>query len=225
MDILRASTTMTIALANGAKQILPAESVEQAQELAAETSGRVLLGGERGGVQIEGFDLSNSPDDYGRDVVDGTSVVFTTTNGTRALLRAAQADEVLVGAFVNLSRIIDRLRSTDRPVHVVCAGTNGQVTGEDVLFAGAVVERLAGGSAGMTEADLGWNLNDSARIAASFWLQSVQQGSLEQATRVAQGGRNLRKLGYDKDIGTASQRDSCSVVGVFDGDAVRASEF
>lgn len=96
------TTTIAYALAAGAVEILPCAEVEAAQKLAATLPpGRALLGGERLGLPIKGFDLGNSPSGYTRERVAGRTVVFTTTNGTRALERCRLAQRVLPGAFVN----------------------------------------------------------------------------------------------------------------------------
>src|SRR5262249_38742437 len=98
-------------------------------------------GGERGGKRIDGFDLGNSPLEYTRDRLNGKTLVFTTTNGTRAMLHSRQAARILIGAFVNLSALCRELESADA-VDIVCAGTDRQITREDVLFAGAVGDEL-----------------------------------------------------------------------------------
>jgi 2-phosphosulfolactate phosphatase len=104
IDVLRASTTIAHALAAGAEGVYPCEEVEEARHVAAAHPRQpCILGGERGGRRIAGFDLDNSPAAYTPAAVAGKPVVFTTTNGTRALLQAATADRVLLAAFVNLS--------------------------------------------------------------------------------------------------------------------------
>ncbi|MEX0717106.1 MAG: 2-phosphosulfolactate phosphatase, partial [Planctomycetaceae bacterium] len=103
----------------------------------------ILLGGERLGVAIEGFDLDNSPASYSPARVAGRTIVFTTTNGTRAIERARQADRILIGAFSNRAALVEALVDEHRPVHFLCAGTDGQVTAEDVLAAGMLVTSLA----------------------------------------------------------------------------------
>ncbi|MEZ6127566.1 MAG: 2-phosphosulfolactate phosphatase [Planctomycetaceae bacterium] len=215
VDVLRASTTMTHALANGAKRVVPCLSVEQAIELrAASPPETCLLGGERGGVKIDGFDLSNSPDDYTPDVVHGKTIGFTTTNGTQALLRAHQAKQILVGSFVNLSAIAQRLATADSSIHIVCAGTNGAVTGEDVLFAGALVVALRNLQPEM-------EVTDAAVIAESHWKQrcgTLSQQVVETALLRSQGGHNLTLLGYQKDVATAAAVDSVPVIGMLDAD-------
>ena len=211
VDILRATTTITHALANGAECVIPCGTVEEVVEVRSDRpAGTCLLGGERGGVRIDGFDLSNSPADYASSVVRGKSIGFTTTNGTRALIRSEKADDVLIGAFVNLSAVADRLRTSGLPIHIVCAGTNGQITGEDVLFAGALVEQLVDSCAE------GFDTTDSSQMAFNHWRQESGNGSseaLEAALRRSRGGRNLIELGYDCDIATAAKIDSVPWIG------------
>src|SRR5262249_61487694 len=119
--------------------------VEEARELAGGMrAGRVLLGGERGGRPLPGFDAGNSPREYTAKLCRGNTLVLTTTNGTRALLRAAEAERALVAGFVNFSAVCEQLRADLRPVHILCAGTEGEVTLEDTLLAGALVDFVAG---------------------------------------------------------------------------------
>jgi 2-phosphosulfolactate phosphatase len=203
IDVLRATTVMVHALAAGCTRVLPCLEVEEARQLAGEMpAGRVLLGGERHGKPLPGFDLGNSPGEYVPQVCKGTALVLTTTNGTRALVVAAGAERVLVAAFVNYSAVCEQLRAEARPIHVVCAGTEGEVTLEDVLLAGALVEDLS--EAGAVR------LNDSARLAWDAFENHgrVLQGALE----VSRGGADLRRLGYDEDIRAAAQVDAYALV-------------
>jgi len=220
IDILRASSTIITALHNGAKRVIPCATADEARLIREKSNAEcVLLGGERGGVLIEGFDFGNSPTEYAPGRVAGKTIVFTTTNGTQALLKSAAAETILIGAFVNRQAVVNRLHHDHRPVHLVCAGTDGEITGEDVLFAGAVVEALQQLE---TETHLNanrWMLNDSAGIAQGFWRQSVGDDSnsdgdgklsakIESAMRLSRGGRNLCDLGYDNDIRLCSVVDS-----------------
>ncbi len=112
IDVLRASTTIATALANGATRVMPCGDLETARRLAQEDStGNTLTGGERGGVKIEAFDLDNSPASYSREQVAGKTIAFTTTNGTAALLRTDGAARVLIGALVNRGAIADVLHA------------------------------------------------------------------------------------------------------------------
>jgi 2-phosphosulfolactate phosphatase len=203
IDVLRATTTIVHALAAGAACVRPCAEVEEARDLAGGMrAGRVLLGGERGGQPPAGFDLGNSPREYTGKVCKGKTVVMTTTNGTRALLRAAEAERVLIAAFVNYSAVCEQLRQDARPVHIVCAGTEGEVSLEDTLLAGALVDFLC--QAGEVR------LNDAARLA---WDGFENHGRvLLGALEVGKGGANLRALGYDEDIKAAAKVDRFALV-------------
>jgi 2-phosphosulfolactate phosphatase len=203
IDVLRATTTIVHALAAGCTCVRPCLEVEEARELAGGMRvGRVLLGGERGGVPLPGFDLGNSPRQYTAERCRGNTLVMTTTNGTRALVRAAEAKRVLVAAFVNYSAVCEQLRPEARPLHIVCAGTDGGVSLEDTLLAGALVDFLC------ESAEV--RLNDAARLAWDCFENHgrVLQGALE----VGRGGATLRRLGYDDDIRAAAQVDQFMIV-------------
>jgi 2-phosphosulfolactate phosphatase len=203
VDVLRATTTIVHALAAGCTAVCPCAEVEEARDLAGGMRvGRVLLGGERGGRPLPGFDLGNSPRDYTAALCKGNTLVLTTTNGTRALLRAAEAPRVLVAAFVNYSAVCEQLRQEMRPVHIVCAGSEGEVTLEDTLLAGALVDFLCEGQ------DV--RLNDGARLAWDCFENHgrVLLGALE----ISKGGANLRALGYDDDIRAAAEVDQFALV-------------
>lgn len=229
IDILRASSTMITALQNGATRVIPCGTTEEAFQLRDQSpQDSILLGGERDGVKIQGFDFGNSPAEYSPSLVAGRTVVFTTTNGTKAILKASSATTILIGAFLNRATLADWLRQEHRNTHLICAGTDGIVTGEDVLFAGAVVDELLGHSSpdSQDSVSASWTLNDSAVIAWSLWRQTVADIAkgdagtatqviskrLAQAMRNTQGGRNLVSLGYDSDISLCSQLDQFRII-------------
>lgn len=129
IDVLRATTTIVYALAGGAREILIYQEIDESRKLAARTAG-ALLAGERGGRPIAGFHLGNSPREYSADAVGGRTIVFTTTNGTRAMACCAAARRVLLGAFVNFSAICRELAAelsspACRGAALICAGTEG----------------------------------------------------------------------------------------------------
>jgi len=203
IDVLRASTTIVNALAAGAVCVRPCAEVEEARELAGQLRvGRVVLGGERGGSPLPGFDVGNSPREYTAKVCKGNVIVLTTTNGTRALLRAAEAERVLIAGFVNYSAVCEQLAEEARPVDIVCAGCHGDIALEDALLAGALVEFLC--EHGTV------SLNDAARLA---WDCFENHGRvLAGALEVSAGGANLRRLGYDEDIAAAARVDQFPLV-------------
>ena len=212
IDVLRASTTMLHALVAGCTSIRPCAEVSEARALANNLpAGKAILGGERGGLPLPDFDMGNSPRSYTSARCKNTTLVLTTTNGTRALLRAAEAERVLIGAFGNFSAVCAQLRQDRRPLHLVCAGTDGEVTLEDTLLAGALVDCLSDAM------DL--RLNDSARLA---WDCFENHGRLLQAAlELSQGGRHLTALGLGDDIRAAAAVDQFALVPELKRDPLR----
>jgi len=207
IDVLRASTTIVVALANGATRIIPCADIETARRRKAEDStGNTLSGGERGGVKIEGFDLDNSPVSYSRERVAGKTIAFTTTNGTAALMRTDEAARVLIGALVNRQAVVDALRADRCPVHLICAGTDGRETTEDLIGARAIAVSLAR----FDDVEL---VGDLTQNAYKNWPEvSRSDPSLVEALRKSDGGQNLVALGFDQDIARAAKVDSIQVV-------------
>lgn len=217
IDVLRASTTASAALAAGAKRVIPFASVDEARRFAdrlAEQGETPLLGGERGGVRIEGFHLGNSPLECSADSVADRTILFTTTNGTRALLAATNADWAGMGGFANLSAIADRLANGTGHIHLVCAGTDGHVTLEDVLAAGAITaavrERLP-------KVEVG---NDEATIALNLHGCHAGYGTRLAAIQSSRGGRNLLALGFGADLACCAETDLFAVVPVLKNGAL-----
>jgi 2-phosphosulfolactate phosphatase len=203
IDVLRATTTIVYALAAGCTSVRPCGEIEEARAQADQLpAGKVLLGGERHGLPPAGFDLGNSPTEYSAKACRGMTVVLTTTNGTRAILRAAEAERVLVAALVNYSAVCEQLLADPRPINIICAGTNGEPTLEDVVLAGALVDFLC------EAADV--TLNDSARIAWDCFEHHGQ--ALEGALEISKGGSNLLRLGFAEDIRSASRIDLFNLV-------------
>lgn len=226
IDILRASSTMITALQNGATRVIPCGTTEEATLIRQRSSpGTVMLGGERGGVKIDGFDFGNSPAEYSPRAIGGRTLAFTTTNGTKALLRALAAREIIIGAFLNRHAVVEFLNRENLDTHLICAGTDGTIASEDVLFAGAVVHSLLHSAAGSSPAR--WTLNDGAQIARGYWQQSVSDssadtcswtdhallsGQIDTTMRHSRGGQNLLSLGYQSDITLCSQLDTTGLV-------------
>ena len=220
IDLLRATTTITQALASGASEVVPFLEVSEAIA-AAERVGRtnVVLGGERNGGRIPDFDLGNSPAEYTPEAVENRRVFMTTTNGTRALDHARLARRVVAGAIVNLSSVVASVVHEPR-VDILCAGTGGNVTQEDALAAGAMVHLLNQGS-GAPAAHRSWTLNESAVLAQHDWEQLLvaarESGralpdQLATELRSTPGGRNLLEIGLGQDLIDCAQVDRLVVV-------------
>lgn len=207
VDVLRASTTITTALHAGAANVLPCLEVPEARRQAAERTAagaKILLGGERQGEPIAGFDYGNSPLEYTRQRVEGQTLVFTTTNGTRAMMRCVGAGNVYLGAFVNLSAVAEKLEGTAN-ADILCAGTDGEPSLEDILFAGALVERAL-------KLDPNRLTNDAGQLALAAWRQLAAMGDLALTLRTGQGGKNLVALNRTADIDFAAQVDHYAIV-------------
>ncbi len=223
IDLLRASTTICHALAAGATAVMPCREIDEARRCASSCEGEAVLAGERGGLPIDGFALGNSPAEYTTVTVGGRTVVLTTTNGTRALDTCRAAKTVLIGALVNL-QALSRQLAESAEVHLVCAGTDGTISREDVLTAGAIAYTLARRSqTPLVE-------NDSAQIARAAW-RAVYAGAVAQGVsltdhvaaelRATEGGRNLIAIGHEDDLRVAADLDRCDFVPEWDRTAGR----
>ena len=147
IDVLRATSVITTALDNGAQEVIPVRTVEEAQSLYAISDvSKTLRGGERNALKIEGFDLSNSPLEYKKKVVEGKTIIITTTNGTNAINNVKGADEVVLACFRNVTAVADHLvglsHRGSRDIVIVCAGTEGRFSLDDGLCAGMLIELL-----------------------------------------------------------------------------------
>lgn len=216
IDVLRATTTITSALAYGAQGIVPCVSVEQARTKKEALGPNALLGGERKGVPLPGFDLGNSPPEY-QSVIDGKTLVLTTTNGTRALSMCHPASHIYCASFCNLDAVASHLMH-HTSVSLVCSGTAGNITLEDVLFAGALVSRLTGNAKNTSI------LNDQAQIAFRLWKglkrsQGSEDPDLETIVKHFEkslGGSNLVKVGRESDLGFCAEINRFDLVPCFD---------
>ncbi len=224
IDVLRATTTMVHALAAGCDAVIPCLEVDEARRVAGDLRpGPGLLAGERKGLPIDGFDIGNSPSSCTPELCTGRTMVMTTTNGTRAIMACLEADRVMIAAFVNRKATLEALKADGRPIHCICAGTDGQVSLEDTLLAGAIAQELdtwaweeSGGTtgsvriAGEVPADT-LLANDGAEIAASLWRETeamIQEGySLSDALGDGRGGHRVLALGLDADIDDAGHLD------------------
>lgn len=216
VDLLRASTTICQALAVGAKCVVPRVEVDATFATAGQYSrNEILLGGERAGQRIEGFDLGNSPADYTAEQVFGQTLLFTTTNGTKALAHARLAKQTLIGATINRQAIVDAVADAEQ-VDILCAGTNGKVSREDILAAGAIAHPLT-----THHPTTPFTTNQWADAACREWQELLttaralrhtpsEQFSLE--LRGTLGGKNLLAIGYDDDLPFCAQLDKLNIV-------------
>ena len=202
-DVLRATTSMTAALAAGVKEIRIFPDLDAARHAAAVFPGRRLLCGESACLAPPGFDLGNSPGQFLPDHA-GATLFMCTTNGTRAIIAARTAPLVLTGALVNAAAVAERLIRKRLDVVLLCAGTNGRVAMEDLLSAGAVLNELS------QRVEVGL-ASDVARIAATLFAGA--RNDLRSALTDSQGGHNVMAAGLEPDIAFAATLNSLDVVG------------
>jgi 2-phosphosulfolactate phosphatase len=197
-DVLRATSTIITALARGAAGIWPARTIEEAWDLKAKRPD-ALLGGERHGERIDGFDLGNSPLEYGENV-RGREIISTTTNGTIALRAVEHASSVLAASLLNNGAIAGHLEAQERrDVVIVCAGTYREAALEDIFAAGMLVSLLPGRP-----------LSDSAQLAHALYLQN--EGDPAAALKRARNGRALISKGRAAEVDWCAQRSIFSLV-------------
>lgn len=201
IDVLRATTTLTVARMNGASGLVPVSSPEEARRVRARLPD-ARLAGERDGRRLEGFDFGNSPFEMTREAVQGRTLVFASTNGSLALLEARAARRRWVACFLNLDAVVERLASADE-VCLVCSGKLGRFSLEDAACAGRIARRLADRGARLEGA--------AARLAASLAPRDA-----EETRAIVEGsshGRYLRSLGpeFARDVelcGRLSESDT-----------------
>ena len=224
VDVLRATTTMITALHAGARSIVPLLEIEETLDLRRkildggdprfsptpqETD--LLLGGERLGKRIDGFDLGNSPQEYTPERVAGKTILFSTTNGTKAMHRASLAETILPTGFLNAQAVVEAVLPCDS-IPILCAGTDGKPTEEDLYLAGLLVKRIQ-----QNTNNRRFRLNAQAIAAQETWERlfggkPVLQQTLASRLYQSRGGQNLWKIGLKSDIDIAAQIDSVPLV-------------
>jgi 2-phosphosulfolactate phosphatase len=200
VDVLRATSTIVQALESGYERVLCCAEVEEARALRAARGGGVLAG-ERLCVRIPGFDLGNSPREFTNP--DGTTVILTTTNGTRAIVAAAaRCERVFAGSLLNLDAVVSAAREAGDDVAVICAGVEGEFAMDDAYCAGCLAEALAGEATDAAEAAM--------RIAHSF-------ASPVEGLAASRSARNLEEGGLSEDVEWCARESVCDVVPRFVG--------
>jgi len=205
IDVLRASTSIVTAKANGAEKLIPTATIEAAKKLAGTLDrASTLLCGEREGRMIDGFDLGNSPREYTREVVTGKTVILTTTNGTETIMRLDGAREIVVCGLLNLGAVAEAVRGEEE-LFIACSGRDRRFSLEDSVCAGGLIARLR---------DLGVRpaLDDGAATCEALF--ALHRADLAACLRGSSHGRYLAEIGFDADIADCAALDAQSVVPV-----------
>lgn len=204
IDVLRASTVICTALENGAREVIPFASVEQARQDHARHGSGAMLCGEREGVKIRGFDLGNSPAEYTRDVVEGKSLYYASTNGSVALAQSPSTGDTIVAGFVNLTAAAEHIDSVGLSTLIICSGREGGFSLEDAVCAGALIARLWEVSEHAEPA------TDSAYAAQALWDRYKSDPTM--ALWQSDHGKYLISLGFGADLSVCGEIDSMPVV-------------
>lgn len=208
IDVLRATSTIATVLYNGAKHIIPVDSVAECIRLGKQIEG--ITAGERDGHVAEGLVHGNSPFEYPREFIGGKTLVLTTTNGTKLLHMALEkgAKGIITGSFPNLSVVCDYLTAMKKPVILGCAAWKNRVNIEDTLFAGAVINRIKNH----------FSINcDSSQIAETMYLDAKEDMYEFMKSKNASHYHRLLKYGLEKDIRYCLTEDVANVLCMYEG--------
>ncbi|MFT6814139.1 MAG: 2-phosphosulfolactate phosphatase [Sphingobacteriales bacterium] len=202
IDVLRATSSMSYGIANGAESIIPVATVEEC--LSFKGKENYLLAAERDGEIVEGFNMGNSPYDYTEDKVKGKTVVLTTTNGTKALKKSLDADKIIVSSFLNVAATSQWLLEQKEDVILLASGWKGKVNLEDSLLCGAIYSRVK---------DHFPTHDDSCQAFAR--LYDTVKDNLGNVLYISAHYNRLKSLGIEKDVKFCLQEDICNVVPIY----------
>jgi len=210
IDVLRASTTIATALANGARAVIPLESSDDVVMRAkAFERSDVRLAGERRMLPIPGFELGNSPSEFTREAIEGKTVLMTTTNGTPAIANTQGARDVVIASYVNYTAVVAMLRAALRggtDITIICAGRDRQFALEDAGCAGRYVNTVAKRMANTV-------LNDAAQACALIDRKYGDQ--VQRVLEASEHGRALRDAGFGDDLAACAAIDSYPVIPLY----------
>ncbi len=212
IDVLRATSTICTALRNGAREIIPTADIENATKIAANLSGASrLLGGERQGKKIDGFDLGNSPSEYAPERVSGKTIIFTTTNGAGAIYKCRYASTALIGSFLNMSAIVNAIVEIGGTWTILCSGRQGAFSVEDATCAGMIISQVQA----LTDVD-----TEDAGLTAVILYKNYKRSILGMMKK-SMHGKYLMSIGFGDDLALCSSVDSVPVVPAVNGVEVK----
>ncbi len=203
IDVLRSSTVITMALQNGAKSIIPLQTPEEVFAMRDQMeSSLVITGGERHAVKIEGFDLGNSPEEYTTQSVNGKDILYTTSNGTAALLASEGAQDVMLGCFLNVTSLTEKVLNLNNDVVIVCAGTNSDFSLDDGICAGMLIYQIS--------RRIPVDTNDLGSLLSKYY-ESGSSGILSKIVE-CNHVKTLFALGFHNDVMYCLRTDRSQIV-------------
>lgn len=216
IDVLRATSTILTALYNGCRDIVPTIEIEEAVNISRiYEKDSFLLCGERNITAIDGFHLSNSPAEYTEDIVKGKTLLFTTTNGTRAIRKASDAGEVIIAALNNVDAVSDYLLSKEGDIVFICAGTDKKFSLDDIVAAGAVISR-------MVKRDPAIVVSDLAYVCRHMYESCADD--IEDLLKESAHFQRMEEAGLLEDIKDCLSLNTAPVVGIFKDGVIKSVE-
>ncbi|MBK6875856.1 MAG: 2-phosphosulfolactate phosphatase [Ignavibacteria bacterium] len=221
IDVLRATTTITVSLANGAKEVIPTENIATAVRVAKGSKNSILCG-ERNGRVIDGFKLGNSPLEYTSEEIKDKALIFSTTNGTQAIMKSKFAKNCLLASFVNMSTVVDYVNALDEDFTIICSGKLNDFCLEDAVCAGMLLNKLSvGRNLELMDSEVAaMNLsNDLAML-----MNVPSQEKVLRMLNISEHGRYLSQIGFEKDLEICSKIDSYPIIPLFRNGVIRLRE-
>jgi 2-phosphosulfolactate phosphatase len=216
IDILRATSTMVQAILQGALEIIPVATVEEAFQMAKVfPRGSIILGGERESKRIQGFDLGNSPKEYVAEKVKGKKLILTTTNGTKAFHFVSSGKDILVGSFFNIGAIAKRCLELDRDLFIFPSGDEGNFSLEDTVCGGMLIELI------VKKGKKPIALTDASQCAQILYQRF--EGNLLEAFYLSHHGKELIRRGFREDLDYCARVDITDIVPIFREGVIRIS--
>jgi len=207
IDVLRSSTSTCAALMNGAKGVIPSPGSIEAGEMHTKLGSDIsLLAGERDNVKIENFDLGNSPVEFTEEIVKDKLIIMTTSNGTAIFGAANNAELVICGALVNISKVAEKIAHAKLDLIIVCAGQNGGFSIEDAICGGMLIHLLN------VKHNIKTKLNDAGAVA--LLLYRTNKTALVQVIQQGEHGRRLALDGFAVDVASAAAVDTMPILPV-----------
>lgn len=209
IDMLRATSVITSALHNGAKKVIPVLTIDEAFKMKAEDK-EVVLGGERKGIKIEGFDAGNSPLEFTPDFISGKTLVITTSNGTRAINGCRNAKNIFIGSMLNGPAAAEKAAAGSVDISIACAGTQGKFSLDDFICAGYIIDEIL--------KIRKYELSDICFLSNHIYMENSD--NLEGFISNASHFNYLVSIGAYEDIKYCCKKGTIDVVPVFRNGAI-----
>ena len=202
IDVLRATSVITTAIANGAQEVVAVKEIDEALSLREEGC---IMGGERKALKIEGFDLSNSPLEYTKEAIGGRKIIMTTSNGTNAISRATSASEIIIGCMLNGKAVATHIASSSEDTVIACAGTKGQFSIDDFICAGKILHDI--------KEQCNAELDDMC--SAALLAYEDHRGNVLEYVKHAAHYKYMLSIGLEDDIEYCFREDETDMVPVY----------